>query len=103
MELIDLQASSVYKSKHKESLQDFYEYLNKEEIKNLLTSAKQMFSLFGSTNICEQTFSVIKFNKNKQHSWLTDGHLEDILKISSSSIIPIYGLLVANKRCNISH
>ena len=104
MEIIDLQASSVYKSKHKESsLQDFYKCLNKEEFKNLLTLAKQMFNLFGSTYICEQTFSVMNFNKNKQRFLLTDGHLEDILKISSSSIVPDYGVLVANKRCNISH
>ena len=50
MELIELQASSVYKSKHGESsLQDFYKCLNKEGFKNLLNLAKQMFSLFGST------------------------------------------------------
>ena len=103
MELINLQASSVHKSKLKESsLQDFCKCLNKE-FKNLLTLAKQMFSLFGSTYICEQTFLVMNFNKNKQRSMLTDGHLEDILKISSSSILPHYGVLVANKRCNIFH
>ena len=62
-----------------------------------------MFSLFGSTYLCEQTFSMMNFNKNKQCSLLTDGHLEDILKISGLSIIPVYGVLVANKRCNISY
>nr|XP_039256406.1 general transcription factor II-I repeat domain-containing protein 2-like [Styela clava] len=104
MELIDLQASSAYKSKHAESrLQDFYKCLNKESFKNLLTLAKQIFSLFGSAYICEQTFSVMNFNKNKQRSSITDGHLEDILKISCSSIVPDYAELVANKRCNISH
>ena len=41
MELIDLQASFVYKSKHGESsLKDFYKCLNKETFKNLLTLAK---------------------------------------------------------------
>ena len=41
MELIELQASSVYKSKHGESsLQDFYMCLNKEGFKNLLDLAK---------------------------------------------------------------
>ena len=83
-------------------MQDFYKCLNIERFKNLLNLAKQMFSLFGSTYICEQTFSVINFNKNKHRSSLTDGHLEDVLKISSSSIIPDYGVLVADKRCNIS-
>ena len=104
MELIKLQASSVYKSKHGESsLQDFYKCLNQERFKNLLNLAKQMFSLFAHTYICEQTFSVMNFNQNKQRSSLNDGHLKDILKISSSCIVPNYDVLVANKRCNISH
>ena len=45
----------------------------------------------------------MNFTKNKQRSSLTDGHLEDILKISSSSIVPDYGVLAANKKCNISN
>ena len=41
MELIELQVSSIYKSKHGESsLQDFYKCLNKEGFKNLLNLAK---------------------------------------------------------------
>jgi len=104
MEIIDLQASPVYKRKHEESsLQDFYKCLRKDEFENLLSLAKQMFSLFGSTYICEQTFSIMNFNKNKERSSLTDGYLEDILMISSSSIEPNYDVLVANKRCNNSH
>ena len=104
MEVIDLQTSSLYKTKYGESsLQEFYKSLPKEKFKNLLTMAKQIFSLFGSTYICEQTFSVMNYNKSKQRSLLTDGHLEDILKISTSSISPNYDLLVANKRCNVSH
>ena len=55
---------------------------------------KAMFSLIESTYICEQTLSVMS---------LIDGHLEDIFKISSSSIAPNYDVLVANKKCNISH
>ena len=79
MELIDLKALSVYKSKHKESsLQDFYKCLNKEELKNLLTLAKQTFSLFGSTYICEQTFSVMNFNKTPFQ--LTVGSVVEWLK-----------------------
>ena len=41
MERIELQASSIYKSKHEESSsQDFYKCLNKEGFKNLLNLAK---------------------------------------------------------------
>ena len=62
---------------------------------------------FGKTNVqlicellyavCGQTFSLMNFNKNKQRSSLTDGHLEDILKISCSSIESDYAELVARK------
>ena len=53
---------------------------------------------------CEQTFSLINFNKNKQCSSLTNGHSENILlKICCSSIEPVYAVLVADKKCNISH
>ena len=70
MELIELQASSVYKSKHGESsLQDFCKCLNKAGFKNLLNLAEQMFSLFGSAYICEQTFSMMNF-KQKQTTFL---------------------------------
>uniref|UniRef100_A0A8C0GSN7 SPIN-DOC-like zinc-finger domain-containing protein n=1 Tax=Chelonoidis abingdonii TaxID=106734 RepID=A0A8C0GSN7_CHEAB len=61
------------------------------------------FSIFGSTYICEQTFSIMNMNKNKQRSSLTDDHLEDIMKISTSNMIPEYDKLVAKKRCNLSH
>ena len=73
---------------------EFYKCLNKEGFKNL---AKQMFSLFGSTYICEQTFSVMNFNKNKHRPSLTDGHLEDTFKISSSSILIDYDVLSQQK------
>ena len=73
----------------------------------------QDFTYCGKTNVqliwehlytvCEQTFSRMNFNKNKQRSPLTDEHLENILKISSSSVETDYVELVANKRCNISH
>jgi len=31
-----------------------------------------MFSIFGSTYLCEQTFSIMNMNKSKQRSSLTD-------------------------------
>ena len=43
----------------------------------------------------------MKFNTNNQRSYLTDGHLEDISKITCFSIEPDYVELVANKMCNI--
>ncbi|XP_034615326.1 general transcription factor II-I repeat domain-containing protein 2-like [Trachemys scripta elegans] len=97
LEVIELQCSAVYRNKHRESsLQDFYKSLDNEV-------ALKTFSIFGRTYICEQTFSIMNMNKNKQRSSLTDDHLEDIMKISTSNMTPECDKLVAEKRCNISH
>ncbi|CAM5094862.1 unnamed protein product, partial [Eretmochelys imbricata] len=99
LEVIELQCSAVYRNKHRESsLQDVYRSLDNEKYKNLIEVALKTFSIFGSTYICEQTFSIMNTNKNKQRSSLTDNHLEDIMKISTSNMSPEYDKLVAKKR-----
>ena len=62
-----------------------------------------MLSIFGSTYICEQTFSITNMNKNEQRSSLSNESLEDILKISTFHMHPDYDKLPAGKRCNVSH
>ena len=104
MEVIELQASSVCKTKHRESsLPDFYRILNNDRYKNVVQLAKKTLNIFGSTFICEQTFSIINMNKNKQRSSLSNESLEDILKISTSHMYLDYHKLIARKRCNVSH
>ena len=104
LEVIELQTSFVYKTKHRESsLLDFYKSLNSDNYKNLVQLAKKTLSIFGSTYICEQTFSIMNMIKNKQRSSLSNENLEDILKISTSHMYPDYDKLVVGKRCNVSH
>lgn len=104
LEVIELQCSVLYRNRHREtSLQDFYKSLDKEKYKNLRETALETFSVFGSTYICEQTFSIMNLNKNKQRSCLTDENLEHILNIATSSAIPDYDKLVKDKKCNVSH
>lgn len=106
MEIIELQCSSIYKNNHREcSLQEFYKNLDRQnqKYKNLIEVALQTFSMFGTTYICEQTFSIMNLNKNKQRSCLTDDHLEDILKTATSNMTPEYDKLVNEKQCSVSH
>ena len=104
LEVIELQALFVYKTKHRESsLLDFYRSLNSDKYKNLVQLAKKTLSIFGSTYICEQTFSIMNMSKNKQRSSLSNENLVDILKISTSHMYPDYDKLVVGKRCNVSH
>ncbi|KAJ3595031.1 hypothetical protein NHX12_004336 [Muraenolepis orangiensis] len=79
LELIDLQSDSVSKEKFKSlKLNDFYASLNETAFPNLRRTAQKMLVLFGSTYVCEQTFSVMKINKAHHRSKIgtfVDEHL----------------------------
>ncbi|MEE6463219.1 hypothetical protein FKM82_005821 [Ascaphus truei] len=103
MIVIDLQFATGYRYRHRESsLQEFYRRMDSENYQNLIEAAMKTFSIFGSTYICEQTFSIMNMNKNKQRSCLTNDNLEDFLKTSTTNMTPEYNKLVAEKRCNTS-
>ena len=54
--------------------------------------------------VCEQTFSVKKYNKSRHRSSLTDSHLSAILRIAMSKTIPDFTALVnAHQRLHSSH
>lgn len=81
MELIELQCSDFQKKQHREKiLLNFYADRDGAKFPNLKQHAIKISSLFGSTYVCEQTFSVMKLNKSKLRSNLTDEHLHDILR-----------------------
>lgn len=105
LELIDLQSDAVLAEQFKSgSLLDFYSSLKKENFPNMRRHAQKMLVLFGSTYICEQTFSVMKFTKSRYRSSLTDDHLSALLRISTSDIQPDFDALVkAQQRLDFSH
>lgn len=89
LELIELQNDAECRNRHQMlPLIDFYRQLDKERFQEIRTFAKKMLSLFGSTYLCEQTFSVMNFNKNRVRTRLSDAHLRDILRIKTSCIEP---------------
>ncbi|XP_060929426.1 general transcription factor II-I repeat domain-containing protein 2-like [Limanda limanda] len=95
LELIDLQCDSrlawLFKSV---SLLKFYSSLKEENFPRMRRRAQKMFVLFGSTYICEQTCSAMRFNKSRYRSSLTDDHLSAVLRISTSDIQPDFSALV---------
>lgn len=102
MKIIDLQANDALKATFKEnSLLEFYSCLP-EEYSDLKKFAAGMFSVFGSTYICEQTFSKMKLVKSILRSRLTDEHLYQILKLSVTNIEDI-AKLVNKMQHQISH
>ncbi|XP_071063277.1 general transcription factor II-I repeat domain-containing protein 2B-like [Pseudochaenichthys georgianus] len=105
LELIDLQSDAVLAEHFKSaSLLDFYSSLKEENFPNMRRHAQKMLVLFGSTYICEQTFSIMKFQKSRYRSSLTDDHLTAVLRISTSDIQPdIDALVKAQQRLDFSH
>jgi hypothetical protein len=107
MECIELQSDIQLKEKFDHvSLLDFYkiyEYLPREKYPSLHNHALFMSSLFGSTYICEQLFSRMKYTKNKTRTKISDEHLENSLRIATTSIEPNIDSLVSQKQCQTSH
>ena len=74
-------------------LLDFYKSLPATFV-NLKDNALLHASMFGSTYRCEQTFSQMKLNKISTVNKLTDDHLEDVLRLSTTDIQPDISILV---------
>ena len=94
LELIDIQSDSVFKEKFNSlKLNDFYASLNEATFPNLRRTAQKMLVLFGSTYVCEQTFSVMNINKSPHRSKFTDQLLKSILRIATTKITPDFDSL----------
>ena len=78
------------KSRYRDlSLVEFYQkYLTNDKFPVLRKHAKTIAVLFGSTYVCEQLFSRMKYAKNKLRTRLKDDHLETVMRLSTSTISP---------------
>lgn len=105
LELIDLQEDPSLRALHENtSLIKFYSSLNKEKFHNLRKFAIKLFVLFGSTYLCEQTFSVMKINKSKNRTMITDSNLQSVLRISTSGLHPDFDkLIIEHSQLHKSH
>ena len=89
LEVIELQCDAECRSRHQQlSLADFYRQLDEGRFQEIRTFAKTMLSLFGSTYLCEKTFSIMNFYKSRVRTRLTDSHLRDILHIKTTGFEP---------------
>lgn len=79
------------------SLPDFYRSLEKAKFPLMKRHAKRMMSLFGSTYICEQTFSLLTLNKSRLRTKMTDSHLCDVLRISTTKLTPDLPAILQSK------
>ena len=78
LEIIDLQCDTDLRELHRhEEICKFYNTLNSDKFAQLKDFARKMLVIFGSTYMCEQTFSMnMNLNKNSLRSSITDEHLQ---------------------------
>ena len=106
MELLDLQKKTDLKAKYMEmNLDDFYrKYLNQDKFPNLRNFMVSKMALFGSTYLCKQFFSKMGFMKSPYRSVMTDKHLENRLRVPSTSIkINLRRVVQQKRQLHISH
>uniref|UniRef100_G3N7N2 DUF4371 domain-containing protein n=1 Tax=Gasterosteus aculeatus TaxID=69293 RepID=G3N7N2_GASAC len=83
LEIIDLQCDQDLKDKFASSdLDTFYRYILPGYPK-LIALAAKVLSIFGTTYLCEQVFSVMNITKTKLRSRLTRKYLNDVLKLAA--------------------
>jgi len=68
---------------------------------NYKTLAIKLATIFGSTYICEASFSNMMFLKNKYRTRSTDHHLKNTLRISCSPRVPDFKKLAQKKKCHL--
>lgn len=89
LELIELQAcDNIQEQFESQTLPNFFNLLDKNRFRNLKNWAQRLMVMFGSTYRCESAFSLLKYNKSKQRSQITDKNIANILKISTSNEVP---------------
>lgn len=75
---------------------DVFKILDKSKYPLLKSFSISIISMFGSTYICEQFFSKMKYVKSKGRSRLTDEHLFAQLKIATYDGVPDFTKLITN-------
>ncbi|KAG7483328.1 general transcription factor II-I repeat domain-containing protein 2-like [Solea senegalensis] len=102
MELIELQCNDTLKAKFESvSAAEFARFIP-DTMPELRTQVARTLSMFGSTYLCEQLFSLMKLNKTSHRSRLTDEHLNSVLRISSAQTPNIDELVLIKMRHQVS-
>ncbi|KAG7524861.1 hypothetical protein JOB18_018063 [Solea senegalensis] len=97
-DLIEMQCDDSLKSQHQLlSLPDFYQSLDYAKFPLMRRHAKRMMSLFGSTYICQQTFSLLNQNKSRLRTRMTDSHLCEVLRVSTTKLSPDMSAIIQSK------
>lgn len=86
-----------------ESFASFWKNVSREDFPILRDISMQILSRFGSTYVCEKTFSTLSYIKNKYRTSLTAKHISDLILLSSSDLNPNIDKLLSEKPLHSSH
>ena len=104
MELTELQSCDSLKDAFKScSLPSFCASHPSETYPHLRNHAFKMATIFGSTYVCEQTFSRIEHLKSPTRSRLTDAHLHHLLQLAVINMEPDIDHLISQKQAHTFH
>uniref|UniRef100_A0A0L8I3H1 Uncharacterized protein n=1 Tax=Octopus bimaculoides TaxID=37653 RepID=A0A0L8I3H1_OCTBM len=104
IELIEFQGNEDLKREMRgHSLIEFYKSLPRENFPLIVDFSRKKMSLFGNTYKYKQLFSKMKSTKSKARSRITDNHLENNLRVATSSISSNIEMLVKKHQLQISH
>lgn len=84
-ELCDLQCDISLKARLEKGV-EFFKILDVSRYPRLQNFALRIFSMFGSTYLCECSFSKMKFTKTEKRSCLSDASLSSVMRASSSKM-----------------
>jgi len=84
-ELCDLQCDLSLKTRSEKGI-EFFKILDIATYPKLRNFGLRFFSMFGSTYLCECSFSKMKYIKTDKRSCLTDASLSSLMRISTSNI-----------------
>lgn len=102
-ELCDLQCDLSLKTRLEKGI-DFFKILDRSCYPRLRNFGLRIFSMFGSTYLCECSFSKMKYTKSDKRSSLSDDSLSSLMRTSSSNIsVDISSLVESCKRPRRSH
>ncbi len=91
-ELLSLQSDDNLRRRcRNQSVEDQWSMIDMRTLRKVFAT---ILSMFGSTYLCEQTFSSMKLIKNKMRNRLTDSNLEAELRCAVTSLDPRIDSLV---------
>jgi len=108
LEIINLQHNIALSSMHKDSPEStptnfWMKYVDVNDFPELSKCCKKILTMFGSTYVCEAGFSALTNIKSKKRNFLTDEHLEYLLRAAVTQYQPEIKQLAAAIQSQPSH